>query len=112
MIQKPDISQPPDQGVGPPPSRPSDILLTELSKLQTDGEYIKRDLGETRADMKEVRDRLARLEERVGHLPSKGFIIVVVTSVLVITGALITLAPKIQSLLVPPAQPASVAPPP
>jgi len=42
---------------------------------------------------------LARLETRVDHLPSKGFIVVVVTTALIIIGGLITVAPKIQALL-------------
>jgi hypothetical protein len=95
LAKTPDISQPTDVGVGPPPSRPSDILLTEMAKLQSDGEYLKRDMGELRTDMRDVRDRLARLEERVLHLPGKGFIVVVVTTSLVILGGLVTVAPKL-----------------
>jgi len=92
----PVVSQPVDQGVGPPPSRPSDIVLVEIAKLQTDGEYIKRDLGETRLDMRDLRDRMTRLEVRVDHLPSKGFIVTVVTISVTILGAIVTAAPKLQ----------------
>jgi hypothetical protein len=83
-------------------------MLVEIAKIQSDGEYLKRDLGEVRSDIKEFRnrlgdvgDRLARLEERVAHLPGKGFIIVVVTTFLVIVGGLLTIAPKLQSLVGP-----------
>jgi hypothetical protein len=49
--------------------------------------------------MRDVRDRLTRLEERVGHLPRKGFIIVVVTTSLLIVGGLLTIAPRLQGLV-------------
>lgn len=97
MAKPPIVTQPADPGVGQPPPRHGDILLTEVAKLQTDGEYVKRDIGELRSDMRDVRDRLSRLEERVGHLPSKGFIVAVVTTALVILGGIITIAPKLQS---------------
>lgn len=83
--------QSPDPGVGPPPrddSRLSDILHVEIGKLQNDGEHIKNLLGEVRADVKDVRDRLIRLETNVSHLPGKGFTVVVVTSALLIGGAI------------------------
>jgi hypothetical protein len=91
-------TQPPEPGLGqPPPSRSSDIFLVELAKLQSDGEHLKRDLGETRTDMKDVRDRMARLEVRVDHLPSKEFIATVVVIALGIVGGLLTIAPKLQT---------------
>ncbi len=99
MAKNPIISEPTDQGIGPPPARHSDILLTEVAKLQNDGEYTKRDLGEMRTDMRDVRDRLSRLEERVAHLPGKGFIVLVVTTSLFIVGGLLTIAPKLQSMI-------------
>jgi len=96
------ITQPPEPGVGPPPreqSRVSDILHIEIAKIQTDGEYIKRDLAEARADLRDIRDRMTRLEVRVDHLPSKGFIVGVVMLALTIIGGLITIAPKMQNWL-------------
>lgn len=91
-------TQPPDPGVGPPPrgsGRDSDILHVEMAKIQSDAEYLKRDLGEVRTDMRDIRDRMATLEERVRHLPSKEFIVVVVTTSLLIGGGLMTIAPKL-----------------
>ncbi len=73
-------------------------MLVELAKLQSDGEHLKRDLSETRADMKDIRDRMARLEVRVDHLPTKGFIITALGIGVAIVGGITTLAPKIQSL--------------
>lgn len=92
------ISQPPEPGVGTPPrDRISDILHVEIAKIQADGEYTRRDLGELRADMRDLRDRMARLETEVRHLPSKEFIVTVVIAALTIAGALLTVAPKLQS---------------
>jgi hypothetical protein len=77
-------------------SRTADIVLTEIAKLQSDAEYTKRDLGEFRADMRDVRDRMARLEVRVDHLPSKGFIVGAVVIALTIISGLLAIAPKLQ----------------
>jgi hypothetical protein len=109
-------TQAPDPGQGSPPrgdGRLSDILHIEVGKLQNDGEHIKSLLGEVRADVKEVRDRLARLETNVSHLPGKGFIVAVVTSALIIGGAVASGLVGLQSYLSsrPPAS-AVVAPPP
>lgn len=45
-----------------------------ITKLETDVEYIKRDVGEVRTDMRDVRDRMTRLETSVSHLPSKAYV--------------------------------------
>jgi hypothetical protein len=47
--------------------------------------------------MRDVRERMATLEERVTHLPSKEFIVGAVIAALTIAGALLTIAPKLQS---------------
>jgi hypothetical protein len=86
--------------VGQPPAEPnraSDILLTEVAKLQSDGEYARRDLTELRTDMRDLRDRMARLEVKVEHLPTKEFIVSVVVGALAIGAGLATIAPKLQS---------------
>ena len=97
MAKTPIISpEPPGQAS---PARSLDNVLVEIAKLQSASEYTNRDVSELRTDVRDVRDRLTRLEERVAHLPGKGFIIVVVTTALVIMGGLITIAPKLQALL-------------
>jgi hypothetical protein len=92
-------TQPPEPGVGTPPPevRSRDIVLVEVAKVQSDVEYLQRDLAETRTDMRDIRDRMTRLEVRVDHLPSKEFIVVVVTVALTIIGGLLTVAPKLQN---------------
>ena len=99
MAKSPIISPPEPQGAALPPARSSDLVLVEIAKLQSDSEYTKRDVSELRSDVRDVRDRLASLEERVTHLPGKGFIVVVVTTALLIMGGLVTIAPKLQALL-------------
>lgn len=110
--------QSPAPGVGTPPlneNRLSDILHVEVGKLQNDGEHIKNLLGEVRTDIKDIRDRLARLEERVSHLPSKGFIALVITTGLAIAVGLGTVVSGLQSYLFSPKQQLSsplIPPPP
>jgi hypothetical protein len=91
-------TQPPDPGVGTPlrdTGRSLDVLQTEIAKIQVDGDYTKKFLGELQSDMRDMRDRMARLEVRVEHLPSKGFIVVVVTTSLLIATGIATVAPKL-----------------
>ena len=101
MAESPIISPPEPPDAASPPARSPDLVPVQIAKLQSDAEYIKRDVSELRVDVRDVRDRLARLEERVIHLPGKGFIIVVVTTAMVIIGGLITIAPKLQALRYP-----------
>ena len=91
----PDVPSPPPQR---DTQRSIDIALIEIAKIQEGNEYVKRDLSEVRNDMKDVRDRAARLEVKVDHLPSKGFIITVVAIALTILGGLATIAPKLQNV--------------
>jgi hypothetical protein len=79
--------------------RLSDILHVEIAKLQNDGEYIKRDLGEVRSHVMNLLDRMARLETNVSHLPGKGFIIVVVSSALIVGGGIATALFGLQNYL-------------
>jgi hypothetical protein len=101
VAREPKTTQAPEPGIGTPnrdQSRTGDILLVEVAKLQSDGDHLKRDLTETRTDMKDIRDRMVRLEVRVDHLPSKGFIVGVLVIALTIIGGLLTVAPKLQGL--------------
>lgn len=92
----PDVPSPPPQRDA---QRSMDIALIEIAKIQEGNEYIKRDLGEVRNDMKDVRDRTARLEVKVDHLPTKGFIVTAIVIALTIIGGIVTIAPKLQNLI-------------
>lgn len=94
----PTVAEPADQSVSTASRRPGDAALVEIAKIQTDGEYIKRDLNELRTDTRDLRERMTKLEVKVDHLPSKGFIVGVVTTVLVIANGLALFAPKLISL--------------
>ena len=105
---------PTDFAETPPPreARGADIVLVEIAKIQSDSNYLRRDVNEARTDVREVRDRLARLETNVNHLPGKGFIVGVVIAALTILGGIITIAPRLQALVAPPSvSPSNVTPP-
>lgn len=78
---------------------PDDPMEARVAKLETTIGYIERDVSEMRSDMKDVRDRLGRLETNVSHLPSKGFIWTAVLLALAVVGALTALQGQIQALL-------------
>lgn len=86
----------------------------DIVRLQTKQEHVEEELKGVRSDVKDARDRLGILEERVRHLPSKNFIVVVVTTGLMIGGGIAALAPKLQQMAgtLPPttAQPAYIPP--
>ena len=70
-----------------------------VAKLEANVENIDRSLTETRQDARDIRDRVIRIEEKINHLASKGFIVTVVISAMALLGAWITFQDKIQSLL-------------
>jgi uncharacterized protein (DUF3084 family) len=144
MVETPTVSAS-DLAAASPAGRTSDLLLIEVAKLQSDGEYLRRDIGEVRSDIREIRsevkdiraefrtetqgirsemkemrgefrgeilsvrgeiggigERVTRLEERVAHLPGKGFIVAVVSTALVLVGAATTIMPRLQAMSAPP----------
>ena len=80
-----------------------DDMEARLSRLESDVEYIKRDVADVKADVRQIRHdlneqkvSLARVEERVSHLPSTDYMLKAFALLLSIIAALIALAPKIQ----------------
>lgn len=59
-----------------------------LSRLEAHLERAQADLRELAADAKDTRERLIKIEEKVSHLPGKGFIVSVVLSCLALFAAL------------------------
>lgn len=76
-----------------------DELRSRVSKIEAYTDTIREDISSIKPDLKDVRERFARLEANVGHLPSKGYINTVVVGTIVLIGAFITFQGQIQSLL-------------
>ena len=70
-----------------------------LAKLEANVSFIEKSLGETRTDVRDIRDRTIRLEEKVNHLPSKGFIVTVVATVFALLTAAIIFQDKLSVLI-------------
>ncbi len=73
-------------------------MESRLAKLEASISYIEKNLTETRSDTRDVRDRTIRLEEKVNHLPSKGFIVSSLMTVLALLTALIVFQQHIRTL--------------
>ena len=73
-----------------------------IAKLEASFSHMERDVAELRTDMRDVRDRLTRIETRVDHLPTKGFIVTSVVVTLAVMTALITFQDRVQRLVRPP----------
>jgi hypothetical protein len=63
--------------------------------------FMEKSLNETRTDVRDIRDRTIRLEEKVNHLPSKGFIVSAVLTSSAVFTALILFQDKIAKLIGP-----------
>lgn len=76
-----------------------DTMEARVAKIEVFMETIRSEVTTLRTDGRDVRDRLIRLEERVAHLPSKGFLFT--TAVAIIGGltAVIVLREKVRHLL-------------
>lgn len=70
-----------------------------IARLEAHTDHLLKGTEELKADMRNVRDRLAAIEVRVDHLPSKGFIVTVVLAALAVIGAMIGFQESLQSLL-------------
>ena len=70
-----------------------------IARLEAHAEHAQTDLSALKVDMREVRDRLARLEEKVSHLPGKGFIVGSTAATLTLIGLLIAYQSQIQAFI-------------
>ncbi len=70
-----------------------------VAKLEADMDYVKRDVGELRVDMREIRDRVIKIEADVSHLPSKAFVFAVFGVVTAFLSAVTLFQTQIQRLL-------------
>jgi len=75
------------------------VLEALVGHIKEDVSSIKAASERTRSELTEARLQLGRLEERVSHLPGKGFVVISVLLVLGVLGALIIFQQQIQRLL-------------
>ena len=75
------------------------VLEAHVGHIKEDVSSIKAASERTRSELTEARLQLGRLEERVSHLPGKGFVVITVLLVLGVLGALIIFQQQIQRLL-------------
>lgn len=68
---------------------------------------LRDDIRETRADMRDIRERLTRMEQSVARLPGKGFVVMIAILALIVVFGLIAFQRPIASLV---GQPAVLAP--
>jgi hypothetical protein len=71
-------------------------METSIAKLETLMEVVRTDVSSLKTDIRDVRERMVRIEEKVSHLPTKGWAVTTVVTLLGIITAAVTLAPKLQ----------------
>lgn len=76
-----------------------DGMEPRVAKLEAMAEHMTADVGQLKADMRDVRDRAAVIDVKVDHLPGKGFIVASVVISLAIVAALVGFAQNIQAML-------------
>jgi hypothetical protein len=74
-------------------------MEARVAKLEGHIEDISGDISALKSDMRDVRDRLPRIEVRLDHLPGKGFIVTAAVVAIGALGSIITLQQQIQSWL-------------
>lgn len=74
-------------------------LEPRVAKLEAHMEHVLETTRSTASDMKNARERLATLEEKVDHLPSKEYIVKTVVGTGAVLGVLTIFGPKIASIL-------------
>lgn len=74
-------------------------MEARLTRLEVTVENIDRNVARMAPDLANVRERMATLEERVAHLPGKGFIVVALLTTLTVIAALIAFSDQIGALV-------------
>ena len=70
-----------------------------VAKLEALTDVVRADVASLKVDTRDVRERLVRLEERVSHLPTKGFIITTTTTIFALLTGIVLFQGKLQGLL-------------
>src|SRR5262245_56934335 len=66
-----------------------------VAKVEAHVEHILADLSALKADMRDIRERFAKIETRLYHLPTKDFIKTAAIVIIGLLGAIITLQQQI-----------------
>lgn len=74
-------------------------MEARVAKLEANVEHVLADVGSMVSNLANARERLAALEVKVDHLPSKGFIVTTLLGVLAVIAALIGYADTIKNAL-------------
>lgn len=74
-------------------------MEARIAKLEVTVEHIDRNVARMAPDLANVRERMGVLEERVAHLPGKGFIVVALLTSLAVVAALIAFSDQISALV-------------
>lgn len=74
-------------------------MEARVAKLEATTEHIQRDLADVKTDVRDTRDRLGKLEVKVDHLPTKGWVDARIVFLLVAIGAVVTFQGHIQAWL-------------
>ena len=77
----------------------NDGMEARVAKIEAFLDVIRNEVAALRGDGRDVRDRLIRLEERVAHLPSKGFIFTTAVAIVGGLSAIIVLQEKLRHLI-------------
>jgi hypothetical protein len=72
-------------------------MEARVAKLEAHLEHVMGDVSSLKADVRDVRDRLPKIETKLDHLPGKGFIATVTLVTLAIVAALIAFQNSIQA---------------
>lgn len=73
-------------------------MEARIARLEADMEYVKRDVGELRADVAAMKTTVTRLDTKVGDLPGKGFVVMSTMGGMALFGAFIAFAEQIKAL--------------
>lgn len=74
-------------------------MESRVTRLEVNVEHMVANVSATSDSLADARERLARLEVKVDHLPSKGFIVTALLVLLTVITALVGYADTVKKLL-------------
>ena len=74
-------------------------LEADVSHIAGDVSDLKADFREFRSDLRDTRERLIKVEEKIAHLPGKGFIVTTIVLALAVITGLLAFQSRIQAFV-------------